>query len=551
MRFFWTAYFLRLLLSLFAFNTTIGWSKEKNMPTTSGPKLITLDTDELERNRSVVKNYITTGKLKLLRTDIERDPFEMTFIKNRFQSEEDQFMFSFGGDNASGVVERKNTTSRLKNVILRAMSGQNISIAILGGSISAGGGLRLDKEGFRGLYYLVFADWWQQTVQPFTGSNVILHNLAVGGTSSNFFAFCYKALINPVTDVDIALLDFAVNDYMLFKDSKSPIALSLEQLTREILNDKNSPALIFVNFVRGVSKIPVCNNLENHGQTAVAENYGITSASLRNFFCSGHPSKPEMFKKMFASDGTHASVLAHSRVALMIINYVRQTMLRVLDRLDIPGELRTLVSPSLHSNDSALSSSPQSFHTDLPEALFEENRAEFHDNPLCYTQITPDGTKNESIHQTLLVKEIGNFGFHFMPKQYIKQPGETGNRDSSQYSVDPLKSRSDAYGGWKAQASNSMLELAILIPLTLKDKQILTRNIAIAVRTHSNGGTARVWLDEYEEKGVLINTRSPFGQTRLQTIAHHVTPGRHVLSVRTETPGIFILSGIMTGPTYN
>ena len=550
MRFFRRAYIFKLLLPLFAFNANIGWSKEKNMPTISEQKLVTLNTDELERNRSVVKNHsMTSAKLKLLRRAIERNPLEMTFIKNRFQSEEDKFMFSFGGDSPSGVVERNATTSGLKNVILRSLSGKNISIAILGGSISAGGGLHLDEEDFRGLYYRVFADWWQQTVQPFTGSNAILHNLAVGGTSSNFFAFCYKALINPVTDVDIALLDFTVNDYMLFKDSKFPIALSLEQLTREILSNKKPPALIFVNFVRGVSKTPMCNNLENHGQTTVADNYGITSVSLRNFFCSGHSGKSEMFKKMFTSDGTHASVLAHSNIALMIINYVRQTMLKVLDWLDIPGDRRTLVSPSLHSNDSAMSSRPKSFHVKLPEALFEENRAEFHDTPLCYTQITPDGTKNESIHQTLQVNEVGNLGFHFMPKQYIKQPGEA-NRDASQH-FHHHKSRTDAYGGWKAQSVNSMLELAILIPLTLKDKQILTRNIAIAIRTHSNGGTARVWLDEYEEKGVLINTRSPFGHTRLHTIARHVTPGRHVLSVRTETPGIFILSAIMTGPTYN
>jgi len=76
------------------------------------------------------------------------------------------------------------------------------------------------------------------------------------------------------------------------------------------------------------------------------------------------------------------------------------------------------------------------------------------------------------------------------------------------------------------------------------------RNVAVAVRTNGNGATAKVWLNEYEERGVLINTRSYFGQTRLFTIARHVIPGRHVLSVRTVNKGPFILCAVVIGPTY-
>ena len=67
--------------------------------------------------------------------------------------------------------------------------------------------------------------------------------------------------------MNLALLDFTVNDYIELKVSRFPMTLPLEQLIREILSERTSPAVMCVNFVRGALQIPVCNNLENHGQT--------------------------------------------------------------------------------------------------------------------------------------------------------------------------------------------------------------------------------------------------------------------------------------------
>jgi len=62
----------------------------------------------------------------------------------------------------SGIFQRHDTTNRLKNVILRALNGDDVNVPIMGGSISAGGGLTLDKEDLRGIYYRVFSDWWRR-----------------------------------------------------------------------------------------------------------------------------------------------------------------------------------------------------------------------------------------------------------------------------------------------------------------------------------------------------------------------------------------------------
>ena len=497
--------------------------------------------DQVKQSTPLEQYEITQRKIDLIKRSVERNPLDIWFFKDRFRSEQDQLTFSLFWN--SSIVSRGQTTRSLKNVIRRSLHGENIDTVIMGGSISAGGGLNYDGEDLRGVYFRVFADWWQKAIQPLTGSSVKLHNLAVGGTGSNFFAFCYRTLLNPGTDIDLAFLDFTVNDYLQFSGSKFPTALPLEQLIREVLSEKKSPPIFFIDFVRGVSKSPTCNNLENHGQTVLAENYGITSITLRKFFCL-NPSNGKNYPRMFASDGNHPSILSHAQVALLIINYVRKTILEVIDTIAISKQ------KSIVFNNFSTSLS------DLPKPVFRKNLKEFLDKPRCFTQILPDATKNSSLHQTLQVREIGNFGFRVLPKAFINQPGQVNPvmtlNDGFQ------KFRTDAYGGWKANSMDSLLELEILLPLVKlspMDKRFMimgepTRSVAIAVRTHNNGANARVWIDEFEENGVLINTSSMYGHTKLHTIVQHATQGRHVLSVRTTTAGVFTLVGVMIGPVY-
>ena len=511
---------------------------------------------------STVNSKLTKKKLKQLKLAIKRDPLEIWFFKNRFKSLKDLFITLPRWN--SGLVQRHDTTNRLKDVFLRSLNGEDVNVAIMGGSISAGGGLTLDNEDLRGIYYQVFRDWWRKTVEPITGSVVKLHNLAIGGTSSNFFAFCYNALLNPNIEMNLALLDFAVNDYVQLKYSRFPMTLPLEQLTREILSEKNSPAVMYVNFVQGASKIPVCNNLENHGQTMLAVNYGLTTVSLRNLLCSTPWQKGKKFQKMFTSDGNHVSIFGHAQVAYMIINHTRQLMLSILDNVLTSKTVKVTVPK--HSLPSVgdliiLPDCPLKFR-DLPQPIFKSYAQNFRDHPLCFTLMTPDVNKDMSLCRSLLVKEIGNIGFEKVQKVPINRRGSTNTavfRYSPEDQTQPSeiqRFRTDAYGGWKSQLANSMLELEISTPLTSFSKKCHlesttdVRNFAVAVRTRGNGATAKVWLNEYEERGVLINTRSNFGQTRLFTIAHHVTPGRHVLSVRTVTKGTFILAGVVIGPTY-
>ena len=78
-------------------------------------------------------------------------------------------------------------TPRLSNLFLKAMSGTNINIAILGGSISAGATLYKDNNDDK-IYFYALQDWWNNSVKPITGSQMRISNFALGATGSDFYA---------------------------------------------------------------------------------------------------------------------------------------------------------------------------------------------------------------------------------------------------------------------------------------------------------------------------------------------------------------------------
>lgn len=465
---------------------------------------------ETSRNISAGLNHTN---LYALKHSMEKSPFDIWYYKDKFKSMEDMSVTPELYN--SQIVERQTTKSRLQNVMTKVLLGQNIGVTVMGGSISAGGGIINDYSDLRGVYYRVFIDWWQKAVQPFTGSNIRLCNLAVGGTGSNFFSFCYKTLMKPEDNMDIVFLEFSVNDYLLFKDSHFPTAFSLEELTRELLSEQSSPAVLFVNFIKAENFVPECNNLENHGQTMLAWHYGITSLSMRESLCPNKESKKH--PAMFSSDGHHAGIIPHAQIAMMIIDNVCSALLKVIE------------------------SSKQDFHPlsshDLPRAVFCMDNHTIIPDPLCYTLITPDET-HKFFNPSLSVREIQNKGFKLVQGVAI------GSRKAFTRRYDSEPSRTDGFGGWKAEKENSTLKLKIDLP----QKRILgsnvTRNVAIVFRTNGYGGKAKVWLENYKPE-IVVDTYSSFGHTRLVTVSRDVAPGSHVLTIKMLKAGNFFLCGVM------
>ena len=75
-----------------------------------------------------------------------------------------------------------------------------------------------------------------------------------------------------------------------------------------------------------------------------------------------------------------------------------------------------------------------------------------------------------------------------------------------------------------------------------------TRSVKILTRTSGSGGKVEVRLDEEKNKTIYINTKSIYGQTRLDTVATRIKPGYHTITVRTVRKGNFLVSGVVVGP---
>ncbi|XP_022784225.1 uncharacterized protein LOC111324832 [Stylophora pistillata] len=456
-------------------------------------------------------------KIYTLKHSLQRNPFDIWYFKDKFKSLEDLLLTTEKYNNQ--IVERQTTKYRLRNVMGKVLLGQDIGLIVMGGSTSAGGGLINDFSNLKGVYYRVFVDWWQKAIQPFTGSRVKLRNLAVGGTSSDFFYYCYKTLMRPEDNSDIIFLELSINDYLQFKDSKKPSASSLEKLTRQLLEEKSSPAVVYVNFTPGSNNIPICDNLENHGQTMLAWHYGITSFSMRESLCSNDGDR--QFPAFFASDGNHSGNIAQAQIAMMIINNVRNTLLDTITNTHRGlFYLRCI---------------------DLPRPVYFAGKQGSVPGPLCYSHLTPD-VSSTFFNPSLSVTEIEITGF----KRTRNLPISVAGSSPLEKKLRPV--RTDGFGGWEAEKVNSTLQLKIDFPFDGISGDNQTRDVIVAFRTNGYGGKAEVSLDK-RNKSFYADAYSIFGYTRLVKVARRVTPGSHNLSFKIVKSGKFALCGIMTaGP---
>jgi hypothetical protein len=91
----------------------------------------------------------------------------------------------------------------LREKIAMAQRGEDIRMAVLGGSVSAGHTL----NDLSRVYYFRFLDWWNE---QFPGGHHTIFPGAIGATDSGYFAYCFDKHIPK--DVDIIFLEFSLND---------------------------------------------------------------------------------------------------------------------------------------------------------------------------------------------------------------------------------------------------------------------------------------------------------------------------------------------------
>lgn len=198
----------------------------------------------------------------------------------------------------------------LAAVMRKAEAGENITVAVLGGSITQGTISQGSRDGevpFKLAYAELFRRWW---AERFPGVTVRFVNAGIGGTDS------YLGLHRLDTDVlsarpDVVLLEYAVND-----DGSKPLyKLSYDNLVRRTLEGETRPAviLLFMGQTNGATAQGI--------QAQIGAAYGLPMVSSHNAFRQAIQSGVYP-AHVLSGDQVHPSALGHALTGEILWRYL-------------------------------------------------------------------------------------------------------------------------------------------------------------------------------------------------------------------------------------
>lgn len=201
---------------------------------------------------------------------------------------------------------------RLKKVIERAQSGEQITIGTVGGSITEGALASKYDE----CWAMRFAKLFGETYGTEGGTNVVLVNSGVGGTPSPFGYMRYgRDILDrvPETDPDgypdIVVIEYAVNDW-----AEPTGCRCYESMVKEILGQPNEPAVILLFSARNDGW-----NVQNELQK-IGSRYDLLMVSVRDGI---YPHLDKDYpKKNFYADEYHPSSIGHGMMANAIMQAI-------------------------------------------------------------------------------------------------------------------------------------------------------------------------------------------------------------------------------------
>ena len=469
------------------------------------------DNVENDSLKSIKCNFT---KINLLQQALDKDvtsvwPFNKSYsLLNNFYLDINKFW---------SVIQYPNN-ERLVMIAEKILHGETINVVVFGGSNTAGGGIEEDEKSIIGRYPILIKTWWDNAITPATGSRLNIQVNGIGGTSSSYYQFCYKVYLDH-KNIDLFILDVSVNDAVLikFKNANNNASLPLEQFTRELLNEPNKPAVMFINFFLTVKTRPDCFNLVDLGQSGISNHYNLTTINPRNFACyykAGKFHTTRKTAKYQTTDKYHMSLLGHAQSAFMIIQVIKNTVSKVIN------DTHDLTNKTTY--DCPVSSKIPKYQP-LPPPKYIKPTPGIITNSLCWTGLVAD--RKILINNNLKVFILKAKGFSYTKHMAIKGTKHLGKLY-----------RTDCFSCWHGSKKGSEIIFSFEI------QQLSSINIF--TRSRINNGELEVWLDEDKNKRVRIYPRVRSRQTVVLTVATGVIPGNHTLTIRITKDGNIPIVGI-------
>lgn len=211
---------------------------------------------------------------------------------------------------------------RLKNVIERAKSGEKITIATLGGSVTEG----IGPANYRDGYAYKFAEKFKKTYAS-KPENVILADAGLSGTPSTLGLVRYQSDVVEVLgqNPDIFVIEFAVND-----GGGTEFTRCFEALIRDALEADEKTAVI------ALYSAATYTNSQGIKKT-VASHYKIPQVSISDAIRK--PMNEGIFSTSdFFADNVHPTKEGHDIMAECLMNLLAKAEISEFDeKIEIPS----------------------------------------------------------------------------------------------------------------------------------------------------------------------------------------------------------------------
>ena len=233
-----------------------------------------------------------------------------TVEKKRFIPQPTHFITDAGYSAALSYTKDADL-HRLASVMKKAERGEDLTIGLIGGSITQGVASegRLDKKVEDPRYYAnIFFDWWKSYYPDISIKNI---NAGIAGTDSYLGLHrAYEDLLHEKPD--LVVVEYSVNDKNDLVHEKS-----YEHLVRNILSMENSPAVILLFMA------------ETDGTSAM-----ITHIKTGEYYRLPMLSYADAMKRMMedgrysagdlSGDRLHPSVMGHAMIGELLWRYLNE-----------------------------------------------------------------------------------------------------------------------------------------------------------------------------------------------------------------------------------
>ena len=205
-------------------------------------------------------------------------------------------MKGYEGMKGNAALVNSGDHYRIKRAMEKAVRGEDLCIAFLGGSITEG----YSSSRHENCYAARIFSWWEKS---FPGSSMRYVNAGIGGTGSDYGAA--RAQRDVLSEKpDVVFVDFSVNDA-----ADEYCQECYEGLLRKLLRSESAPAVVLIHFI----KYDDASTAEEQ-HLALGKRYGLPCLSIRSSLYALIRSG-EIEAESITADGLHPNDEGHRRIA--------------------------------------------------------------------------------------------------------------------------------------------------------------------------------------------------------------------------------------------